>query len=207
MHGTLIRNRRKSKQKSDVDSDAFLAVISHELRNQINAILGWATLMKRPATDGEMFARGLEVIESNANLQAHLIEQLIDLSRVRINCLKPKVQKIPLVPILDTALDSMQPLASQKGIQMASQLNGSNHAVRGDAGLLQQAITNILVNAIKFTPPTGRIDLRLTTPGTWAEITISDTGCGIRREFLHVIFDPVKQVHQAMRTLMVWDWV
>ncbi len=195
MHASTIRSRRKSKEKSDVDRDAVLAVVSHELRNQINAILGWAELMRRPATDGELIERGLTVIESNAHLQAQLIEQLVDLSRVRINCLQPKVQKTPLVPILDTALDSMQPLASQKGIQMASHLNGSTPVVRGDAGLLQQAIINILVNAIKFTPPGGHVNLRLKTHGAWAEIAISDTGCGIPREYLNLIFDPFKQLH------------
>ena len=195
MHGTSIRLRRKSKRKSDGERDAFLAVVSHELRNQINAILGWSTLMRKPATDADTLARGLAVIECNANLQAKLIEQLVDLSRVRVNCLNPSVQRVLLVPVVAAAIDSMLPLASQKGIQLVSQLESSNYAVRGDAGLLQQALTNLIGNAIKFTPPGGRIELRLTTHGTWAEITISDTGCGIPAEFLHLIFDPFKQVY------------
>ena len=198
MHATTIRHRRKTKRKSDGERDAFLAVVSHELRNQINAILGWSALMRKPATDADTLARGLEVIECNANLQAKLIEQLLDLSRVRVNCLNPNVQKVLLVPVLASALDSMLPLAHQKGIHLASQLGGpTNYAVRGDAGLLQQALTNLVGNAIKFTPPGGRIDVRLATHGTWAEITVSDTGCGIRPEFLHFIFDPFKQVHPS----------
>lgn len=197
MHETLIRDGRRSKQKPDADRDAFLAVVSHELRNQINAILGWAVLMRRRETDGEMLARGLKVIEGNAHLQAQLIEQLIDLSRVRINYLKPKRQKISLTSILETARDSVMPLASQKGIEMASRLEGSNDAVNADSGLLQQAMTNILINAIKFTPAGGRIDLRLVTLKTWAEIAVSDTGCGIPPELLHLIFDPFKQVHRS----------
>lgn len=195
MRGTLISKRQKNKQQSEVERDALLAVVSHELRNQINAILGWTALMRSPATDTETLERGLRVIECNANLQAKLIEQLIDLSRVRINCLKPKARKILIGPVLETALYSMLPLATQKGIQMAPHLVGSNHVIRGDAGLLQQALTNILANAIKFTPSGGRIDLGLATPGSWAEITISDSGCGIPGEFLHLIFDPFKQVN------------
>jgi signal transduction histidine kinase len=195
MRGTLIRDRKKSKQRFDADRDAFLAVVSHELRNQISAIHGWAVLMERSATDGEMLARGLKVIERNANLQAQLIEQLIDLSRVRINCLEPKARKTLLIPILEIALDSMMPLASAKGIEMASYLEDSEQTVKADAGLLQQAITNILANAIKFTPAGGRIDLRLLTRGTWAEVTVNDTGCGIPRELVHLIFDPFKQGH------------
>ena len=195
MHGTVIPGRRRSKQKPDADRDAFLAVVSHELRNQINAILGWAVLMRRPVTDGETLARGLKVIERNAHLQAKLIDQLIDLSRVRINCLKPKTQRTLLVPILETALDSMMPLAREKGIEMAAHLEDSKQTVNADAGLLQQAITNILGNAIKFTPAGGRIELQLVTRGTWAEITVRDTGCGIAHELLHLIFDPFKQVH------------
>jgi two-component system, chemotaxis family, CheB/CheR fusion protein len=195
MHRTVIRDRRRNRHKSDADRDAFLAVVSHELRNQINSILGWAVLMRRPVTDGETLARGLTVIERNAHLQAKLIEQLIDLSCVRINCLKPKTQKSLLAPILETSLDSMMPLAREKGIEMVARLEDSKHAVNVDPGLLQQAITNILGNAIKFTPAGGRIELQLVTLGTWAEIAVSDTGCGIPRELLHVIFDPFKQLH------------
>jgi two-component system, chemotaxis family, CheB/CheR fusion protein len=195
MHGTSNRLRRKSKRKSEAEKDTFLAVVSHELRNQINAILGWSALMRKPATDADTLARGLEVIESNAHLQAKLIEQLIDLSRVKVNCLNPNVQKLLLVPIVAAAINSMLPLAGQKGIQITSRLDGPNYAVRGDAGLLHQALTNLIGNAIKFTPPGGRIDLRLAIHGTWAEITISDSGCGIPAEFLHLIFDPFKQVY------------
>jgi signal transduction histidine kinase len=193
MHETFIRDRRKSR--SEADRDAFLAVVSHELRNQISVIIGWAVLIRKPVTDGETVARGLKVIEHNANLQAQLVEQLIDLSRARINCLKPKNQKTSLLPILETALDSMLPLASEKGIEIARHLDDSKHAVNADAGLLQQAFTNILTNAIKFTPAGGRIDLQLVTRGTWAEITIDDTGCGIPRELLHLVFDPFEQAH------------
>jgi signal transduction histidine kinase len=194
---TFIRDPLKSKQTSGSDRDTLVAVVSHELRNQINAILGWAELMRSPTTDGKTLARGLTVIERNAELQAHLIEQLIALSRVRINCLKPKPRKMLLVPILEVALDSMMPLARAKEIEMVSRLNASIHTVNADAGLLQQAITNILANAIKFTPDGGRIDLRLVTRETSAEITVSDTGCGIPNDLLHLIFDPFKQVHST----------
>ena len=193
MHGTGTCDRRRSKQGPE--RDAFLAVVSHELRNQINAILGWAVIMRKPVTDGETLARGLKVIERNAHLQAQLIEQLIDLSRVRINCLKPQLEKRLLAPILEAAFDSMMPLASEKGIEMTARLDNSKLTVNADAGLLQQAITNILGNAIKFTPNGGRIELQVATPGTWAEVAVSDTGCGIPHELLHLIFDPFKQVH------------
>ena len=195
MHGTLVHDRHRRKQPSDADRDALLAVVSHELRNQINIILGWAVLIRRTATDGETLARGLKVIEYNAGLQARLIEQLVDLSRVRINCLKPRTKKTSLVPILETALDSMMPLARTKGIEIVSRLEDSKHAVEADAGLLQHAITNILGNAIKFTPAGGRIDLQLAARGTLAQITVSDTGCGVPGDLLHLIFEPFKQVH------------
>ena len=195
MHGTLVPDRQRRNQPSDADRDAFLAVVSHELRNQINAIRGWAVLIRRAAADGATLARGLEVIECNANVQAQLIEQLIDLSRVRINCLKPNTQKIPLIPIVEAALDSMMPLAREKGISVGSRLERSKYSIKADAGLLHQALTNILGNAIKFTPGGGRIDLQLASLGTWAEITVSDTGCGVPADLLHLIFEPFKQVH------------
>lgn len=195
MRGTLVRMQRRRKEPSESDQDMSLAVVSHELRNQINAIRGWAELIRRAATDGATLAHGLEVIECNANLQARLIEQLIHLSRVRINCLNPKTQKISLASIIEVARDSMMPLASEKRIEVDFRIDDSKCVVNADAGLMQQALTNILGNAIKFTPAGGRIDLQLTTRGTCAEISVSDTGCGVPRDLLPLIFEPFKQVH------------
>ncbi len=195
MQGAVVRDQRRSEQPSEVDRDVSLAMVSHELRNQINAIRGWAVLMKGSATDGAILARGLEVIECNANLQAELIERLIHLSRVRINCLNPRTRQSSLISIIEAARDSMMPLALEKLIEMGFRLEDSNCVVNADTGLLQQALTNILGNAIKFTPSGGRIELQLATRGTWAEISVSDTGCGVPGDLLHLIFEPFKQVH------------
>jgi signal transduction histidine kinase len=171
----------------------FLAMVSHELRTPSHAILGWAQLIKEGQADEETIAHGIEVIERNARLQAQLIEQLLDFSRVNNGLLRLDAQRASLVPILEAAIDTMLPQAQAKGIDLHMELDASAIAVMCDPARLHQVITNLLSNAIKFTPSGGRVDIRLARQGSYAEITVSDTGRGIPTEFLPHIFEPFGQ--------------
>jgi signal transduction histidine kinase len=171
----------------------FLAMVSHELRTPTNAILGWAQLIKERLTDAETIAHGLEVIERNARLLAQLIEQLLDFSRVNNGLLRFNAQRASLVPILEAAIDTMLPQARAKEIDLHMELDESAIAVICDPSRLQQVITNLLANAIKFTPSGGRVDIQLARQSSYAEITVSDTGRGIPTEFLPHIFEPFGQ--------------
>jgi signal transduction histidine kinase len=189
----LTCDQQKSKQVSNPDRDMFLAIVSHELRTPSHAILGWAQLIKEGQADEETIAHGLEVIERNARLQAQLIEQLLDFSRVNNGLLKLDAQRTSLVPILEAAIDTMLPQVQAKEIDLHMELDASAIAVICDPARLHQVITNLLVNAIKFTPSGGRVDVRLARQGSYAEVTVSDTGRGIPAEFLPHIFEPFGQ--------------
>ncbi|MEA2551826.1 MAG: hypothetical protein QOJ65_2 [Fimbriimonadaceae bacterium] len=196
----LTCDQQKSKQVSNPDRDLFLAMISHELRTPSNAILGWAQLIKDRLVDEETIAHGIEVIERNARLQAQLIEQLLDFSRVNNGLLRLDARSASLVPILKAAVDTVLPQAQAKGIDLHMELDASMCAVIGDPARLHQVITNLLVNAIKFTPSGGRVGIRLARRGSYAEITVSDTGRGIPTEFLPHIFDPFRQAGSDQAT-------
>jgi signal transduction histidine kinase len=189
----FIRDQQKSKKVSSPDRDMFLAMVSHELRTPSHAILGWVQLIKEGQADEETIAHGIEVIERNARLQAQLIEQLLDFSRVNKGLLRLDTQRASLVPILEAATETMRPQAQAKEIDLHMELDASAIAVICDPARLQQVITNLLANAIKFTPSGGRVGIRLAHQGSSAEIAVSDTGRGIPTEFLPHIFEPYRQ--------------
>jgi signal transduction histidine kinase len=195
------RDRQRSRQMSDPDRDMFLAMVSHELRTPSNAILGWAQLIKDRRVDEETIAHGIEVIERNARLQTRLIEQLLEFSRVNNGLLRLDAGRASLAPILEAAVDTMLPQAKAKEIDLHLELDASAIAVTCDPARLHQVVTNLLANAIKFTPSGGRVDIRLADRGSYAEITVSDTGRGIPTEFLPHIFDPFRQAGAGKATL------
>jgi hypothetical protein len=196
----LTLDQQKRKKASNPQRDMFLAMVSHELRTPTNAILGWAQLIKDRLADAETIAYGIEVIERNARLQAQLIEQLLDFSRVNNGLLRLDAQMTSLVPILEAAIDTMLPQAQAKGIALNVYLDASTCAVIGDPARLHQVITNLLANAIKFTPSGGRVGIRLARRDSYAEITVSDTGRGIPTEFLPHIFEPFGQASTDQAT-------
>ena len=200
MRQPLARDMRKNREESDRDRDAFLALVSHELRTPTTAILGWATLIRERQIDAETLAHAIKVIERNARLQQQLIEQLLDYSRGSNGCLRLDTRKTSLAPVLEAALDTMLPLAKARGIDLRAYLDAPTGAIIGDPARLQQVFTNLLANAIKFTPGGGRVDVRLSRRGSCAEVTVSDTGRGIPPEFLPYIFEPYRQADTDQAT-------
>jgi signal transduction histidine kinase len=168
-------------------------MVLHELRTPSHAILGWTQLIKDRRVDEETKAHGIEVIERNARLQARLIEQLLDFSRVNNGMLILDARSASLVPILEAAVDTMLPQAKAKEIDIHLEFDASMRAVVCDPSRLHQVITNLLANAIKFTSSGGRVSIRLAGRSSYAEITVSDTGRGIPTEFLPHIFEPFRQ--------------
>jgi len=172
--------------------DEFLAVVSHELRNPITAILGWADIVSAESADAEISEHAIEVIKRSALHAANLVNQLMDFSRIRNGGLKLSAQKISLVSILEAAIEMMKPQASAKAIKLEAKLSECPTPIVGDATRLQQVFTNLLSNAIKFTPAGGRVQVRVEYRNQ-AEITVSDTGRGISAEFLPFVFDRYRQ--------------
>jgi signal transduction histidine kinase len=173
-------------------SDEFLAMVSHELRNPIAAILGWADVVSAVSVDPKMLGHAIEAIKRSALQGAKLINDLMDFSRIRNGGLALNVQKVSVVSILEAAIEMIKPQARARAIKLKAELPECPTPIAGDAARLQQVFTNLLSNAIKFTPAGGRVRVRVECRNQ-AEITISDTGRGISAEFLPYVFDRYRQ--------------
>jgi signal transduction histidine kinase len=179
----------------------FLAIVSHELRTPITAILGWTQLLGREEVDPDKVALAVEVIERNARMQARLIEELIDYTRVvSANKLPLKAQAFSLAAAIKEAVEAVAPVAYAKRVHVVKRLGSAPSELYGDPVRLQQALTNLLSNAIKFTPPDGFVTISLEPCGQHHTITISDTGEGIEPGFLPFVFDHYRQAEMADST-------
>ncbi len=175
--------------------DDFLATLSHELRTPLSAILGWIRLARTNQLDGDRLAQALEVIERNAKIQAKLIEDLLDVSRIISGKMRLDVQTLNLLDVVRAALDGIRPTAEAKSLSLHSVLDPGASIILGDAARLQQVVWNLLSNAVKFTPKEGRIHLHLTRVESSAAITVSDNGEGIDSDFLPHVFDRFRQAY------------
>jgi signal transduction histidine kinase len=186
--------KTESHINADAAGDQFLTIVSHELRTPTAAILGWAELLGRNGVDGERLAHGIEIIKRNAQLQAQLIEHLLDFSQISTDDFKLDVQKIAILPTVKAAVETMMPLALAKDIRIAAQLDPISDWIIGDTFRLQQVFTNLISNAIRFTPSGGHIQVLLANDGTSIEVKVSDTGRGISAECLPDIFNGSRRI-------------
>jgi PAS domain S-box-containing protein len=173
--------------------DEFLATLSHELRTPLNAILGWSQLLQHSAPEPELLQEGLGVIERNARVQTQLIGDLLDMSRIISGKIRLDVQRVDLALVINAAIDSVRPGADVKEIQLVKVLDPLSGQVSGDPNRLQQVVWNLLSNAIKFTPKGGKVEVLLERVNSHIEITVSDTGQGIKPDFLPYVFDRFRQ--------------
>lgn len=184
---------REEAQQANRQKDEFLATLSHELRTPLNAILGWTTLLARDDVDPQLFRRGLETIERNVRLQAKLIDDLLDVSRIVTGKLAIEREPVSLSPILSTVVESCRIGAESAGVTVHHSITGDEQPILGDATRLHQVVTNLLSNAIKFTPGGGRVDLDLAFQGPAAVLAVRDTGAGIDPSFLPYVFERFRQ--------------
>lgn len=187
---TQVRLYREAHEANRL-KDEFLATLSHELRTPLNAMLGWARILRSRSLD-EKTDHAVQVIERNAEAQARLIEDVLDVSRIITGKLNLEVEPVHLPAVVLAALDSIRPAAAAKGIRLIEQLEPSS-TVGGDRHRLQQVIWNLLSNAVKFTNTGGSVTVSLRDVGESVEIAVSDTGMGIRREVLPFVFDRFRQ--------------
>src|SRR5215813_9019908 len=190
--------RRLAEDASRLKDD-FLAMISHELRAPLTAILGWAQMLRSGALDRPSAERALMTIERNAKSQAHLVGDLLDASRIATGKLNIERKPVELMSIVDAAVDAVRPSVEAKNLRMQIVLEPWVGRFNGDAERLKQVVWNLLSNAIKFTPQGGLIEVRLERPENKALLIVSDTGQGIDPEFLPAIFDRFSQVDSSMK--------
>lgn len=171
--------------------DEFLAVLSHELRTPLNAILGWARMLRAGMLTGDDAGRALETIERNAQAQAQLIEDLLDVSRIVSGKLRLDMRTVDVAEVVSEAIDTVRPTADARGVTLTSAVSPAG-PVSGDAQRLQQVVWNLLSNSIKFTPRGGSVNVHVHA-GPTVRIVVSDTGQGIDPEFLPHVFDRFRQ--------------
>lgn len=212
----LVREQAARQQAETANrvKDEFLAVLSHELRSPLNPILGWARILQTRQQDEANTQYALKTIERNAKLQAQLIEDLLDVSRILQGKLSLNTGKIDLTFTIKAAIETVRLAAEAKSIEIQTVFEPDVGQVLGDSNRLQQVVWNLLTNAVKFTPQGGRVEVRLkqTRNGEWsmgngnmpnqfpipysptyAQITVSDTGKGISSDFLPHVFDYFRQ--------------
>lgn len=188
---------RVEAETANQNKDEFLAVVTHELKTPLNAILGWAKLLRTRNLDSESVDRALETIERNAESQSQLIEDLLDVSRIIRGRLTLKLMSVNLYAVLSAAIEGVKLSAESKQLQLDFNAMDLDAAISGDPKRLQQIFLNLLTNAIKFTPAGGKITVQLTSDEAIAQIKVTDTGIGIRADLLPQIFDRFRQVHSS----------
>lgn len=199
---TLLTEHYRSRQLEETSmrlaqaseaKDKFLAVLSHELRTPLATILGYARILRTGKLDEGAADQALEAIDRNAKLQTRLIEDLLDMSRIISGTLRLRAEPIAVAPLLEAGVANVRPGAQTKGISLDLVLDPSAEMISGDPVRMQQIVSNLLVNAIKFTPAGGRVEVRLERNGPEVQIVVKDTGPGIRRDFLPYVFDRFRQ--------------
>ena len=173
--------------------DEFLATVSHELRNPLAPILTWTQLLRSGTLDSEKTARALEVIERNVMSQTRLIDDIVDMSRVASGKFRLDVQSVDLVPVIRAAAEFHTPASEAKQIQLRLRLDGQPAVMSGDPERLQQVMSNLISNAIKFTPKGGEVEVVLQLAESDIEIEVRDNGIGIEPDFMPHVFEPFRQ--------------
>jgi PAS domain S-box-containing protein len=180
---------REAAEAANRAKDQFLATMSHELRTPLNAVLGWIQILRSGAGTPENRERGLATIERNARAQGQIIDDLLDVSRIVTGKLVLKTEPVDLIGVIDGALEAVALAVSAKQLSVMKHLDPSAAIVSGDGDRLRQVVSNLLTNAVKFTPQGGRIEVRLETRGAMAHIRVADNGQGIDAAFLPHVFD------------------
>lgn len=192
----MLKNAEEARRESDAANqlkDEFLAVLSHELRTPLNAITGWAHMLKAGGLNRETEQKALDTINRNALLQARLISDLLDVSRIVSGKLHLDLKPVDLPAVIRAAVDTLRVPMEEKEIRIDMALESDPGAIQGDAFRLQQVVWNLVSNAIKFAPRQGNIQVLLAKQDRNVELSVQDDGPGIRPDFLPHIFEPFRQ--------------
>jgi len=192
-----VRLRAAELEEANRVKDEFLATLSHELRTPLTSILGWSRLLHSNRLSEKDRERAIQIIQRNAESQAKLIEDLLEVSRIITGKLRIEFQPVTLPSIVETVVNSLRPAADAKFLQLETAIDPAAGPVLGDPARLQQIVTNLLSNAIKFTPERGRIEIRLQRIDSNARLEVQDTGVGIAAAELPHIFERFRQADSS----------
>jgi signal transduction histidine kinase/CheY-like chemotaxis protein len=189
----LERTAREAAEESNRLKDEFLATVSHELRTPLTAILGWSRLLEGGNLDDAITQQAVQTIGRNAKAQAQIVDDILDVSRIITGNLYIDLRPLTVVPVIENAINVVRPTADAKGIKIETYFDSTPATISGDANRLQQVVWNLLSNAVKFTHSGGRVCVKVSIAGPAVEISVSDTGQGISKEFLPFVFDRFRQ--------------
>jgi PAS domain S-box-containing protein len=187
------RAARATAERASAMKDEFLATLSHELRTPLSAILGWAQVLRRQVDGQQELQQAVDTIERNARAQTQLIADLLDMSRITSGKLRLDIQAVEPMAFIESALEAVLPASEAKHIRVEKHLGRGVGQISGDPARLQQVMWNLLSNAIKFTGKGGSVRIQLERVSAYIEIAVTDTGIGIRSEYLPHIFDRFRQ--------------
>src|SRR3989442_725384 len=192
-----MEHARREAEVANRVKDEFLATLSHELRTPLGAILLWARLLRGTPLDQTTTARALEMIEQDAKALERIVGDILDVSRIITGELGLQVGAVALAPTIEAAIEALRPAADARSIHIECVLDRSVTPISGDEARLRQVVWNLVSNAIKFTPKGGRIEVRLERADSWAQITVKDTGRGIKPGFLPHVFERFRQADSS----------
>jgi len=198
--GQLLLRAERARAEAEAANrikDEFLATLSHELRTPLTSLLGWSSVLREAKRDEKVMTQGLEAIDRNARVQAQLIDDLLDVSRIVSGKLNLDVRPLDISSVTRAAINVVRPAADAKGITLDYWAEPGLSAISADSARVHQIIWNLLSNAVKFTPHGGKISVRLEQDGPDARITVKDTGQGIDPEFLPRVFDRFRQADSS----------
>ncbi len=196
----LLESERKVRQDAEQASrlkDEFLATLSHELRSPLNAIVGWVHIARRHVGDNPELARALDTIERNVRAQTQIVNDLLDMSRIMTGQVRLDMQTVDLREAVWNAVETVRPAAEAKRVRFEKVLAAGIGWTKVDPARLQQVLWNLLVNAVKFTPPGGHVRVTLERVNSHAEIRIEDSGVGIAPSFLPHVFERFRQADSS----------
>ena len=188
-----VQKAREAAEIANRLKDEFLATVSHELRTPLNAVLGWTSLLRSTQMDEARRAKALETVERNARLQQKIVEDLLDVSRIIAGQLRLDKEPMPFRPVVESAVESIRPVAEAKSIKLTVELGDDPGILIGDQARLQQVVWNLLSNAMKFTPEGGTVRISLDVAESRVELAVADTGVGIAPAFLPHVFERFRQ--------------
>ena len=197
---SMLVSEQKARRDAEAANrlkDEFLATVSHELRTPVNVILGWSDMLERNVVNEQQRRHAIDVIHRNAHSQAHVIEELLDVSRIITGKLRMDMGTVDLVPLLQDAIEAVQPAIEAKGLTIASTWSARVPPIWGDGDRLRQVLWNLLANAVKFTPEGGHVSVRGSRVDGHIEVSIADNGIGIEPQVLPFVFDRFRQADSS----------